>query len=148
MRGVKHAVTGVVGKKVRACRMDKRSGKELIPGMAVNKTLKSRYRLMRGGEIAFGPGKADLLEAVARTGSIAEAARQLDLSYMRAWSMIKTMNGCFQKPVVEKNRGGETHGGAVVTAFGQQVLHAYRQLEAKAAKATAKEAAALLKLLR
>jgi len=148
MRGVKHVATGVVGKKVRACRMDKRAGKELIPGMAVNKTLKSRYRLMRGGEIAFGPGKADLLEAVARTGSIAEAARQLDLSYMRAWSMIKTMNGCFQKPVVEKNRGGETHGGAVVTDFGMEVLQLYRDITAKAEKAAAKESTALLKLLR
>jgi molybdate transport system regulatory protein len=116
--------------------------------MSVKKSLRPRYRLLRGEEIALGPGKADLLEAIAQTGSIAEAARQLDLSYMRAWSMIKTMNGCFRQPVVAKNRGGEAHGGAVVTEFGQQVLHAYRQLEAKALKATIKESATLLKLLR
>ncbi len=116
--------------------------------MAATNELKPRYRLMRGKEIAFGPGKADLLEAVAETGSIAEAARQLDLSYMRAWSMIKTMNQSFLEPVVAKNRGGETHGGATVTEFGHKVLKLYRQLEVKAAKATIKESAALLDLLR
>ena len=116
--------------------------------MALKNSLKPRYRLMRGEEIAFGPGKADLLEAVAQTGSIAEAARQLDLSYMRAWSMIKTMNQCFAQPVVEKNRGGETHGGAVVTEFGKEVLELYRSLETKAVKATVRETGRLLKLLR
>ncbi len=116
--------------------------------MAIGKSLNPRYRLMRGKEIAFGPGKADLLEAIAQTGSIAEAARKLDLSYMRAWSMIKIMNQCFRQPVVEKNRGGDAHGGALVTEFGQKVLKTYRQLEAKARKATSKESAALLKLLR
>jgi len=116
--------------------------------MPLTKSLNPRFRLMAGDEIALGPGKADLLEAVAQTGSIAEAARQLDLSYMRAWSMIQTMNQSFQEPVVEKNRGGEAHGGATVTEFGQKLLKLYRQMEAKAAKATAKESAALLKLLR
>jgi molybdate transport system regulatory protein len=116
--------------------------------MPATKSLKPRFRLMTGDEIALGPGKADLLEAVAETGSIAEAARQLDLSYMRAWSMIKTMNQSFQEPVVAKNRGGETHGGATVTEFGHKVLKLYRQMEAKAAKATAKESTLLLSLLK
>lgn len=116
--------------------------------MATRNELKPRYRLLHGKEIAFGPGKAELLEAISQTGSIAEAARQLDLSYMRAWSMIKVMNQSFQGPLVEKNRGGETHGGASVTELGQQVLQLYRALEVKATKATAKESAALLKLLR
>lgn len=116
--------------------------------MAPKKDVKSRYRVLRGNEIAIGPGKADLLEAVAESGSIAEAARFLGLSYMRAWSMLKTMNACFREPVVEKSRGGEKHGGAVVTDFGRQVLKQYRQLEAKAAKATAKESAVLLKALK
>lgn len=116
--------------------------------MPVTKAVKSRYRLLRGKDIAFGPGKADLLEAVAATGSIAEAARQMGLSYMRAWSMIKMMNQCFQEPLVAKNRGGETHGGASITDFGRKLLKLYRQLETKASKATAKESAALIKLLR
>lgn len=116
--------------------------------MPATKSSKLRYRVLRGNEIAIGPGKADLLEAVAESGSIAEAARLLGLSYMRAWSMLKTMNACFREPVVEKNRGGDKHGGALVTDFGRQVLKQYRQLEAKAAKATAKESAALLKALK
>ncbi|HEY1174040.1 MAG TPA: LysR family transcriptional regulator [Verrucomicrobiae bacterium] len=116
--------------------------------MATRKSLKPRYRLMRDEQIAFGPGKADLLEAIIETGSIAEAARELDLSYMRAWSLIKVMNECFREPVVEKNRGGEKHGGAAVTEFGLKVLKCFRNLEAKSAKATTKESAALLQFLR
>jgi molybdate transport system regulatory protein len=128
--------------------IDKTGGSGCNPPMAVGKQLKPRFRLTHGKEIAFGPGKADLLEAVARTGSIAEAARQLDLSYMRAWSMIKVMNQSFRQPVVVKNRGGDAHGGAMVTEFGHKVLRLYRQTEAKAVKATAKESAALLALLK
>lgn len=116
--------------------------------MAAKNSIKPRYRLICGEDIALGPGKAELLEAVAATGSIAEAARQMGLSYMRAWTMLKTMNECFRELVVEKKRGGETQGGAVVTEFGLQALKLYRAVEAKAIKATAKESAALLKLLR
>ncbi len=57
--------------------------------------LKPRLRILFGADIALGPGKADLLDSVARTGSISAAAREMGMSYRRAWLLVDTMNRCF-----------------------------------------------------
>src|SRR6267378_4447561 len=93
-------------------------------------SLLPRFRVMRGKEIAFGPGKMELLELVAETGSISEAAKRMDMSYMRAWSLIQTMNACFKEPVIKAVRGGHKRGGTELTETGQHVLKLYRQMEA------------------
>jgi molybdate transport system regulatory protein len=98
---------------------------------------------MRGEAIALGPGKAELLEALASTGSIVAAARALDMSYNRAWGLVRTMNACFAGPLVESVRGGAKRGGARLTPRGTSVLRLYRRWEAKALAATAAEARAL-----
>ncbi|HEX5044114.1 MAG TPA: LysR family transcriptional regulator [Candidatus Polarisedimenticolaceae bacterium] len=107
-----------------------------------------RFRLVHGGEVALGPGKADLLEAVARTGSLAQAAREMGMSYMRAWSLARTMNEAFRRPLVATRRGGQGRGGAVLTPTGERVLALYRKMQQRALRATAAEKAELAKLLR
>jgi molybdate transport system regulatory protein len=102
-----------------------------------------RLRLMAGEEIAIGPGKADLLAAIAETGSIAAAGRRLDMSYRRAWLLVETMNRCFRSPVVEAAKGGAKGGGASLTQLGAEVLERYRRMEAKAERAIAGEVAQL-----
>ena len=111
-------------------------------------SLLPRFRVMRGREIAFGPGKMELLELVAETGSISEAAKRMEMSYMRAWSLIQTMNACFKAPVIEAARGGHERGGAELTVTGQRVLQLYRQMEADGLKAVQADWQALQKLLR
>jgi molybdate transport system regulatory protein len=96
-----------------------------------------RMRVWCGEEVALGPGKADLLTVVAETGSIRAAAEQMGMSYMRAWTLIRTMNACFQQPLVVASRGGKNRGGAVVTKTGRKALKLYRALEAKSLKACA-----------
>lgn len=91
--------------------------------------LQARFRVRLGDEVALGPGKADLLEGIAAVGSIAEAAKQLDMSYMRAWTLVKTMNRCFRTPLVAVTRGGTERGGAQLTPTGRRVLELYRSLE-------------------
>ena len=88
-----------------------------------------RLRLMHHDKIAFGPGKADLLEAIAQTGSISKAAKQMGMSYRRAWQLVDTMNGCFAAPLVETQTGGNQGGGAVLTQNGLQVLALFRKME-------------------
>lgn len=83
----------------------------------------------------LGPGKADLLEAVERTGSIRAAADELHMSYMRAWSLIRTMNSACLSPLVEKERGGSDRGGAHLTDRGRAVLRLYREMEEAALRA-------------
>ena len=84
---------------------------------------------MFGTEIAIGPGKADLLQAIAESGSISESARRLGMSYRRAWLLVDTMNRCFREPLVASATGGSGGGGARVTPFGERVLAQYRGLE-------------------
>lgn len=91
------------------------------------------------GTIVLGPGKADLLEAIAQTGSIRAASSELGMSYMRAWMLVRTMNRAFKSPLVENVRGGSSHGGAVLTERGLSVLRAYREMEKKARQAIANE---------
>ena len=99
--------------------------------------LRPRLRIVRDDDtIVLGPGKADLLDAIARTGSIRAAADELKMSYMRAWTLVKTMNAAFRSPLVEKERGGSDQGGAQLTARGRAVLKLYRAMEKKATKST------------
>ncbi|HEY1489807.1 MAG TPA: LysR family transcriptional regulator [Verrucomicrobiae bacterium] len=111
-------------------------------------SLQPRFRIMSGKEIAFGPGKAELLQFVAETGSIGKAASHMNMSYMRAWSLIRTMNACFKKPVITALRGGRRHGGAELTETGRRVLESYRQMEKAGSKAAQTDWRALQKLLR
>ena len=82
----------------------------------------------------MGPGKADLLEAIAETGSISAAARQMRMSYRRAWILVDTMNTCFKKPLVDTSKGGADGGGARLTPLGTNVLARYRALAVTADK--------------
>ena len=99
-------------------------------------TIRPRFRIVRDDDtIVLGPGKADLLEAIGRTGSIRAAAESLGMSYMRAWTLVRTMNAAFRAPLVEKERGGAGQGGAQLTESGERVLALYRKMEEKAGRA-------------
>ena len=93
--------------------------------------LKLKLQLYCGEEIAMGPGKADLLAAIQRTGSISAAGRDLGMSYRRAWLLVDTMNRCFRRPLVEAHPGGGKNAGAKLTVEGQNALAAYRALSAQ-----------------
>ncbi len=107
-----------------------------------------RLRITRGEDIAVGPGKIDLLEAIAATGSITAAARRLGMSYRRAWLLVDTMNRCFKNPVVDAETGGKRGGGTRLTAVGAEALQRYRRIEKLAASAAAVELRKLQRLLR
>ena len=90
---------------------------------------KLRLRVLFVPEIALGPGKAALLEAIQETGSISAAARRMNMSYRRAWLLVDTMNRSFREPIVEAATGGKGGGGAQVTEFGSTVLAKYQLME-------------------
>ncbi len=99
-------------------------------------SLKLKAQIFCGADIAMGPGKADLLEAIAAHGSISAAGRALGMSYRRTWLLVDEMNRCWRTPLVETAAGGARGGGAHVTALGSEVLGHYRTLEQQVAKAT------------
>lgn len=93
-------------------------------------SLDLRLRISGSRKVTLGPGKVRLLTLLAETGSIGEAAKRMNMSYMRAWSMIQTM-----KPLVTSSRGGKGGGGAQLTELGQQTVQLYQRMESAARKA-------------
>ena len=91
--------------------------------------LKIKLQLYVGDERAFGPGRADVLAAIDREGSISAAGRSLGMSYRYAWMLVESMNQRFAEKLVEAAPGGRKGGGAMLTDAGRRVLAAYRSLE-------------------
>ncbi|MCA8887931.1 MAG: LysR family transcriptional regulator [Parvularculaceae bacterium] len=92
-------------------------------------SVKIKIQLYCDDEIAMGPGKADLLDAIAEHGSIAKAGRSMGMSYRRAWMLVDTMNRCWSERLVKTAPGNKHGGGATVTEFGRSVVAAYRSLQ-------------------
>jgi len=86
---------------------------------------------------AMGPGKAELVERIGRSGSISAAAREMGMSYRRAWQLAESLNGTFREPVVTTSIGGTRGGGARVTPFGKRLVARFRAMEGKASAAIA-----------
>jgi molybdate transport system regulatory protein len=109
--------------------------------------LQPRLRFPDGSAGAFGPGKAELLRRIGATGSIRSAAKGMAMSYSRAWTLAREMNGLFRRPLVAATRGGGTGGGAALTELGQEVLRRYTAMETACLEATRDDWKALRKLL-
>jgi len=95
----------------------------------------------------MGPGKAALLEGIARTGSISAAGRELGMSYKLAWMLVEAMNAMFAEPLVTRVRGGPGGGGASLTPAGDRVLALFREIETASIAANAGRIAALKAML-
>ena len=107
----------------------------------------AKFRIYFGDEIAMGPGKADLLEAIRASGSISKAAKDLGMSYKRAWNLADTMNRCFREPLIDTATGGGGGGGAQLTKFGEKVLAHFRSMEKRTDAAIRADLAAFASLL-
>jgi molybdate transport system regulatory protein len=102
-----------------------------------------RLRLQIAPGIALGPGKADLLEGIRDTGSIAAAGRRMRMSYKRAWQLVDELNGFFDVPLVAASKGGPGGGGASLTKSGADVLARYRRMHAACCAAIVDDLSAL-----
>ncbi len=94
-------------------------------------------RVLGGTVAAMGPGKAELVERIGETGSISAAARDMGMSYRRAWQLVESLNADFREPVVTTATGGTRGGGARVTAYGERLVSQFRVMERKASAAIA-----------
>jgi molybdate transport system regulatory protein len=90
-----------------------------------------RFRVDFGRRLAIGPGKIALLERIGVSGSLSQAARDLDMSYRRAWQLLASLNGSFREPVTRNTKGGYRGGGSTLTGFGRQLIRIYRAFEAR-----------------
>jgi len=91
--------------------------------------IKLRFWIEHRGEALLGSGRGTLLEAVAETGSISAAARELGLSYATAWHRIDSMNRAAGRPLVSRRTGGRGGGGTLLTPMGEAALEAFRLMK-------------------
>jgi molybdate transport system regulatory protein len=100
-----------------------------------SRTSAIRLRIDLGPNTSVGPGKIALLERIEATGSLSQAARELGISYRRAWLLLDDLNHAFVEPATTTSVGGTGGGGAQITPFGKALIAAYREIEEEAEKA-------------
>jgi len=88
-----------------------------------------RFRVDFGRHEAVGPGKIALLEHIAASGSLSQAARELKMSYRRAWQLLESLNGSFSERVAVTSKGGRGGGGAALTPLGTELVSQYRAFD-------------------
>lgn len=98
-------------------------------------------------ELAIGPGKVALLEAIEQTGSITSSAKKLGMSYRRAWLLVAETNRCLVRPAVETSTGGQRGGGATLTPVGVELVRRYRALERQTGLAVSRNLKSLLRTI-
>ena len=113
-----------------------------------DRALRPRLRVMRGSHIALGPGKVELLDHILERGSIVRAAKRMGMSYMRAWTLIRTMEACFKQRLVQTQRGGKQGGSADLTETGRKVTAIYHGMEEDCLRATRRGWQKMLRELR
>lgn len=89
----------------------------------------TRIRVDFTAGCSIGPGKVALLEGIGRTGSLRQSARDLGMSYRRAWLLLDQVNQSFDTPASTATVGGSGGGGAELTSFGEDLIRRYRDLE-------------------
>ena len=118
-----------------------------MPGRRKSPPGLTHLRVTIGDGFYMGPGRADLMELIAETGSIAAAGKRMGMSYKRAWSLVQALNEGFGTPLVLASRGGAAQGGASLTAEGVAVVAHYRSMQAATRVAIAGDIEALTRLI-
>jgi len=93
--------------------------------------IKLWIRLKLPGIGDIGPGKIELLRKIREHQSISAAAREMKMSYRRAWLLVDELNTVFRQPVVAKWMGGSSRGGATLTPTGEKLVESYDAVVAR-----------------
>ena len=109
--------------------------------------IKMRIRVYADDRM-LGPGKIQLLASVDRIGSLSAAAKEMGMSYMRAWNLAQELNRDPLRPMIEMSRGGRTGGSASLTSFGKKILKLYQEMDRAASKAARAKGLKLVRLLK
>jgi len=94
-----------------------------------NYQIKTSFWIDLDGNRCFGKGKMQLLELIDKTGSINKAAKEMKMSYKKAWTMISELNAQFSSPMVVTQSGGKEGGGTVLTDEAKILMKYYIELK-------------------
>jgi molybdate transport system regulatory protein len=117
--------------------------------MPKRKTLLVKMRIrVYAGDRMLGPGKIELLSLIDQTGSLSAAAKEMGMSYMRAWTLTQELNLDHDRLMVETLRGGAGGGSAKLTRFGKKILGLYQTMERAGKRAAGPYGRRLARLLK
>ncbi|MDP9047148.1 MAG: LysR family transcriptional regulator [Bacteroidota bacterium] len=91
------------------------------------------------GEHFCGPGPIELLERIEATGSISMAAKEMKMSYKKAWELVNNLNAHTARPMVIPHAGGEKGGGSTITPEAVELINFHRQMRERFAAFLASE---------
>ena len=83
------------------------------------------------GERFFGPGVCELLEKIRETGSIQAAAARMEMSYSKAWKILKRAEEELHVNLTTRNTGGKNGGSSTLTEAGEAAVRDFREMEAR-----------------
>lgn len=99
--------------------------------LAYDFKIKGRVWIYTDNGTVIGEGRLKLLMGIEQTGSISQAAKQMKMSYKKAWEMIHTMNAQFHFPIVVGSQGGIHGGGSKLSDAGKKLIEIYTSLITK-----------------
>ena len=124
--------------------MPRKSRANKLPGGAYSDRIRARLWVVGADEHNYlGVGKVRLMELIDEMGSISQAARNLGMSYKRAWSLVEEINQVGRSPYVAKGVGGAGGGHAELTEAGRHAVQQYRKLEQELAEFLVARSAAI-----
>ncbi|WP_418650202.1 winged helix-turn-helix domain-containing protein [Tenacibaculum aestuariivivum] len=87
--------------------------------------IKSKIWIEVDDSIFLGDGRIKLLKSINNTSSLSKSAKELGMSYKKAWNLINSVNKYAIKPMVIKNVGGVSGGGTKLTPYGIKMIAAF-----------------------
>ncbi|AXH14711.1 winged helix-turn-helix domain-containing protein [Malaciobacter mytili] len=79
--------------------------------------------------LIFGSGKTEVLEYIDRTGSIADAAKEVGMNYKKAWNHIKILEKFVEDDLVITFKGRGENSGTSLTPKAREVIQTYKILQ-------------------
>jgi len=99
--------------------------------MAANSAfnINGAFLINKGDEVFFGPTQYKLLRQIIKDGSINAAAKNLNMSYQHAWTIIDKMNKLSPIPLVIRQKGGKDGGGCRISDYGIRIYEEFSHRE-------------------
>lgn len=91
--------------------------------------LRGRIWIEVQNKTLLGEGKIRLLKKTAEHGSLRKAAKEMDLSYRKAWYSLNQMNNAAGTPLIVLKRGGRQGGIAQITPYGREIIEKFEIAE-------------------
>ena len=81
--------------------------------------------------LLFSKGKIDILELIDKHGSISKAAKEMGMSYKKAWRHIALLQEHLEDEILMTRKGAGEQGGTRLTPIAREFIENYRTMHAR-----------------